>query len=101
MGWFSSSSKKEEDNAPSRENRKKCWETRDSYFACLDKAAVVKPGDEGTLCTTEKKLYEENCAKSWASSLFTCYIEYFNQRRVIADAQKERLARGNEQASKR
>ncbi|KAF9048920.1 cytochrome oxidase c subunit VIb-domain-containing protein [Panaeolus papilionaceus] len=88
MGWFSGSSK-EEESAPTRENRKRCWETRDAYFACLDKAAVVKPGDEGTVCNADKKLYEENCAKSW--------IEYFNQRRVIADAQKDRLARGNEQ----
>ncbi|KAF9477722.1 hypothetical protein BDN70DRAFT_914011 [Pholiota conissans] len=89
MGWFSSSSSKEDTSAPNRENRKRCWETRDAYFACLDGANVVKAGDEGKACASEKKLYEASCAKSW--------IEYFNQRRVIAEAQKDRLARANEQ----
>ncbi|KJA25082.1 hypothetical protein HYPSUDRAFT_135304 [Hypholoma sublateritium FD-334 SS-4] len=89
MGWFSSSTK-EDVSAPTRENRKRCWETRDAYFACLDSAGVVKAGEEGKACVPEKKLYEENCAKSW--------IDYFNQRRVIAEAQKDRLARASEQA---
>ncbi|PPQ83977.1 hypothetical protein CVT25_000523 [Psilocybe cyanescens] len=89
MGWFSSSSSKE-DTAQSREGRQKCWDARDGYFACLDKAQVIKAGDEGSACSKEKKEYEGSCAKSW--------IEYFNQRRVIAEAQKDRLARANEQA---
>ncbi|KAF8193317.1 hypothetical protein BJ912DRAFT_797309, partial [Pholiota molesta] len=65
------------------------WETRDAYFACLDGVNVVKAGEEGKACSSEKILYETNCAKSW--------IEYFNQRRVIAAAQKDRLSRANEQ----
>jgi cytochrome c oxidase assembly factor 6 len=65
MGWFSRSSKTKESNEPSRENRKKCWETRDAYFDCLDGANVVKAGEEGNVCTKEKQLYEDNCAKSW------------------------------------
>ncbi|KAG5652605.1 hypothetical protein H0H81_004387 [Sphagnurus paluster] len=88
MGWFSS--KSEEPSAPSREDRKKCWEKRDLYFACLDRAGVVKAGEEGKACSSEHRAYEENCAKSW--------IEYFNQRRVIAEAQKDRLAQANTQA---
>ncbi|PPQ69291.1 hypothetical protein CVT26_001609 [Gymnopilus dilepis] len=88
MGWFSSSSK-QDTSAPTREDRQKCWETRDAYFACLDRVGVVKAGEEGNACSKEKKQYEGNCAKSW--------IDYFNQRRVIAEAQKERLARANEQ----
>ncbi|KAF8963103.1 cytochrome oxidase c subunit VIb-domain-containing protein [Flammula alnicola] len=90
MGWFSGSSNQEDSSAPNRENRQKCWETRDAYFACLDGVGVVKAGEEGKACSREKKLYEANCAKSW--------IDYFNQRRVIAEAQKDRLARANEQA---
>ncbi|TFK34551.1 cytochrome oxidase c subunit VIb-domain-containing protein [Crucibulum laeve] len=86
MGWFSGSPKTEESAEPSRQNRQKCWETRDAYFACLDRAGVVKAGQEGTTCAVERKAYQDNCAKSW--------IDYFNQRRVIADAQKDRLARG-------
>ncbi|TFK21481.1 hypothetical protein FA15DRAFT_623934 [Coprinopsis marcescibilis] len=85
MGWFSSSKKPEEENTTTRQNRQQCWTARDAYFTCLDDRNVVKAGEEGNACSTEKKAYEANCAKSW--------IEYFNQRRVIADAQKDRLAR--------
>lgn len=90
MGWFSSNDKTEENNAPSRQNRHDCWEARDGYFGCLDRAQVVKAGEEGSTCTKEKQRYENNCAKSW--------IQYFNQRRIIADAQKERLAQAKIQA---
>ncbi|KAH7871289.1 cytochrome oxidase c subunit VIb-domain-containing protein [Lentinula edodes] len=90
--WPFTSSKK--DTSPStREDRSKCWEARDKYFACLDRVGVLKPGDEKKdgACASEDKAYEQNCAKSW--------IEYFNQRRVIADAQKDRLAQANTQAA--
>ncbi|KAJ8088919.1 hypothetical protein PM082_014165 [Marasmius tenuissimus] len=93
MWPFSSSKTEEEDlKAPSRHDRQKCWETRDAYFACLDKAGIIKPGDERSqgVCSSENQVYEKNCAKSW--------IEYFNQRRVIAEAQKDRLAQANTQA---
>ncbi|KAF9066334.1 cytochrome oxidase c subunit VIb-domain-containing protein [Rhodocollybia butyracea] len=85
-------SSKKEETAPTREDRQRCWEARDQYFACLDGIAVVKPGDENKsgACAPESKTYEQNCAKSW--------IEYFNQRRVIAEAQKDRLAQANTQA---
>ncbi|KIM85098.1 hypothetical protein PILCRDRAFT_67011 [Piloderma croceum F 1598] len=83
MGWFSSS-KPEHPAAASRQGRTKCWESRDAYFACLDSIGVVKAGEEGKACSTQAVQYKENCAKSW--------IEYFNQRRVIADRQKDRLA---------
>lgn len=68
MGWFSRNDKTEETSEPSRQNRQKCWETRDSYFECLDRVNVVKAGDEGTACTKEKRLYQDNCAKSWVRS---------------------------------
>lgn len=61
MGWFS----REENKEPSRQNRHKCWEARDSYFGCLDRANVVKAGDEGNICAKEKQCYENNCVKSW------------------------------------
>jgi len=68
MGWFSGSSTKDKDEgAPNREDRKKCWEARDSYFACLDNAGVIKAGDEGKACAKENKEYEKNCAKSWVN----------------------------------
>ncbi|KAJ8453819.1 hypothetical protein ONZ45_g19556 [Pleurotus djamor] len=86
----SSSSKPAADVASTRQDRQKCWETRDAYYACLDKVGVLKAGDEGSACKAENLEYEKNCAKSW--------IEYFNQRRIIAEQQKNRLAQANMQA---
>ncbi|KAJ3904409.1 cytochrome oxidase c subunit VIb-domain-containing protein [Lentinula edodes] len=66
--WPFTSSKK--DTSPStREDRSKCWEARDKYFACLDRVGVLKPGDEKKdgACASEDKAYEQNCAKSWVS----------------------------------
>ncbi|KAM6489165.1 Cytochrome oxidase c subunit VIb domain containing protein [Amanita muscaria] len=85
MSWFSSNPGLEE--PPSKQDRQKCWDSRDAYFACLDRMGVVKAGGEKDACSGEKKKYEQNCAKSW--------IDYFNQRRVIAEAQKERLAQAS------
>jgi cytochrome c oxidase assembly factor 6 len=106
--WILGTAKSEEVTAPSRQDRQKCWETRDAYFACLDSAGVVKAGEEGKVCDVQKTSYEQNCAKSWVcvAALFCkktlvnfwLKIEYFNQRRVIAEAQKDRLAQANMQA---
>ena len=68
MGWFGST-KAEKPNAISREDRSKCWEARDAYFACLDAAEVVVAGTEGSKCASQRKFYEQNCAKSWVSSI--------------------------------
>ena len=69
MGWFTSSSTQEEPSLPDRAKRRKCWETRDAYFTCLDRAGVVKPGEEKNACSEDKKRYETNCAKSWVCIL--------------------------------
>lgn len=55
--------------APNREERKRCWESRDAYFRCLDREKVIVPGREGKACASENKVYEKNCAASWVSSL--------------------------------
>jgi cytochrome c oxidase assembly factor 6 len=68
MGWFGST-KAEKPNAISREDRSKCWEARDAYFTCLDAAEVVVAGTEGSKCASQRKFYEQNCAKSWVSSV--------------------------------
>ncbi|KAF9790414.1 cytochrome oxidase c subunit VIb-domain-containing protein [Thelephora terrestris] len=78
MGWFGSSTP--EPTAVSREGRKHCWDGRDAYFKCLDNVGVLKPGDEGKACSSEKVAYEKSCVKSW--------IDYFNKRRVLAEQQK-------------
>ncbi|KAI0346257.1 hypothetical protein BDW22DRAFT_1324092 [Trametopsis cervina] len=89
MGWFSSDKKEETPDPASRQDRQKCWDSRDAYFACLDGAGVVKAGDEGTACTASKVQYEKNCAKSW--------VEYFNKRRVLAEQQQGVLAQSRTQ----
>jgi len=63
MGWFGSSTP--EPTAVTRGGRQHCWDNRDTYFACLDNNNVLKPGDEGKVCATEKVAYEKSCAKSW------------------------------------
>ena len=70
MGWFTSTSTQEEPSLPDREKRLKCWETRDAYFACLDRVGVVKAGEEANACSGDKKQYETNCAKSWVLFFF-------------------------------
>lgn len=64
MGWFSKD-KPAAPDAANRQDRQRCWESRDAYFACLDTAKVVKAGDEGSACAATKAAYEDNCAKSW------------------------------------
>jgi hypothetical protein len=72
MGWFSSSQPQQPD-AASRSERQKCWDTRDAYFKCLDAAGVLTPGEEAKgQCQAENQVYEQNCAKSWASSASLC-----------------------------
>ena len=74
MGWFTSSSTQEGPSPPNREKRRKCWETRDAYFACLDRVGVVKAGEEGNACAEDKNQYETNCAKSWVYLLIATFF---------------------------
>ncbi|TBU27789.1 cytochrome oxidase c subunit VIb-domain-containing protein [Dichomitus squalens] len=91
MGWFGGGKASETPDLTSRKDRKKCWESRDAYFACLDGANVVKPGDEGNVCADAQGTYERNCARSW--------IDYFNKRRVLAEQQQGVLAQAQNQAN--
>jgi cytochrome c oxidase assembly factor 6 len=67
MGWFGGNKQAETPDPASRQDRQKCWDSRDAYFTCLDNAGVVKAGDEGATCAGPKVQYEKNCAKSWVS----------------------------------
>lgn len=58
-----------------REERQSCWDTRDAYYACLDVAGVVVPGQESSkLCRAENKAFVKNCAKSWVSYAQITYV---------------------------
>ncbi|WWC96768.1 hypothetical protein V866_003641 [Kwoniella sp. B9012] len=71
--------------APTREERKACWTSRDLYFGCLDKNNVLQAGDEiqkdskgkemSSICGGERGNYEQDCGKAW--------IDYFNKRRTL------------------
>ena len=80
MGLFStwSSSPKPEDSkqkeayeAPDRLSRAKCWDSRDTYFRCLDKNnildAIANKEAADKACTNESQTFEQNCASSWVS----------------------------------
>ena len=74
MGWFWKSGATSDEPSISREDRTKCWETRDAYFACLDRVGVIKSGEEGNACSVEHKKYERNCAKSWVRSINRSFV---------------------------
>lgn len=78
MGWFSSEvpagPKPSVDGAfeaPDRTRRAHCWEARDSYFRCLDKAGIldgIQEADKAAkACGKESDGLETNCATSWVS----------------------------------
>lgn len=79
MGWFSSSSSSDSVSisgaAPDRSQRSQCWESRDAYFACLDKNGVQVPGQEGEACKKENNEYKGKCAGSWVSRQFSHRFE--------------------------
>lgn len=73
--------------APDRSERKKCWESRDLFYACLDKHDIIdslaaegkKKADQH--CAPENKQFEKDCAAAW--------VTYFKKFRV-ADYQKKK-----------
>lgn len=82
FGSPSSSRPEIEKPAPSREERKACWNSRDIYFGCLDKNKILQAGDEirtntkgdvipGQVCSAERKGYENSCAKAWVSDMLS------------------------------
>ncbi|KAF2087225.1 hypothetical protein K490DRAFT_42647 [Saccharata proteae CBS 121410] len=93
MGWFQSTPaapagpKPSSDGAfeaPDRSSRAHCWEARDAYFACLDRAGIVdsvtNKDQAAAQCGPEGKAFESNCASSW--------VQYFKKRRIV-DYKKE------------
>lgn len=70
MGWFGGSKPGLTDSTPpARQDRQKCWDSRDAYYKCLDDCGVLVPGEEGKKCLAELASYQKSCAKSWVSSL--------------------------------
>ncbi|KAH7341694.1 cytochrome c oxidase, subunit VIb [Rhizoctonia solani] len=79
--------------APTREERKRCWQARDAYFGCLDNNKVIQPGKEGSACSRENKTYGQLCPAVW--------VEYFNKQRVLAERQRATLEAAERQNAAR
>ena len=59
--------------APNRVSRAQCWAARDNFFACLERNDIVDSIREkekaDTLCGTEGKGLERECAASWVCEI--------------------------------
>lgn len=57
--------------APDRSTREKCYEARDTFFACLEQHGIVdslKRKDEAEkVCGEEDRALAKECAASWVS----------------------------------
>ncbi|GAP92414.1 putative oxidoreductase-like protein [Rosellinia necatrix] len=93
FGLFSSQDEKRKEEvrtgarAPDRNERRQCWDARDSFYQCLDKHDVIdsltgegkKTADKQ--CAQEDQAFQQNCATAW--------VTYFKKYRV-ADYQKKK-----------
>ncbi|EPE05159.1 oxidoreductase-like protein [Ophiostoma piceae UAMH 11346] len=75
---------------PTRAERKKCWDSRDIYFGCLDKHKIIdvtKAENEAAAkkaCGAENALIERDCAAQW--------VAHFKKYRVANYQKEQRLA---------
>lgn len=82
-----------------RSQRKLCWESRDVFFQCLDRANVLDATDPkngkiiGAQCPAENKKFEENCAHSW--------IKYFKEKRITDFRREEAIKKIEQEAQQR
>uniref|UniRef100_L7M5M3 Putative cytochrome c oxidase subunit vib/cox12 n=1 Tax=Rhipicephalus pulchellus TaxID=72859 RepID=L7M5M3_RHIPC len=53
---------------PNKEQRQKCWDSRDRYWECLDSNA-----EDAKRCAEMKSLYETHCPSQW--------VKHFDRKR--------------------
>ncbi|XP_077522756.1 cytochrome c oxidase assembly factor 6 homolog isoform X2 [Amblyomma americanum] len=53
---------------PNKEQRQKCWDSRDRYWECLDRNA-----DDASRCTETRSFYESRCPSQW--------VKHFDRKR--------------------
>jgi len=77
---------------PKREERARCWDSRDIFFSCLDKNGIIDSLKEDAkareVCAAEHLKFEKNCVASW--------VNYFKNRRV-SEYEKEQLLKRHEE----
>lgn len=79
LGLFKSEDEKRADElrqgtaVPKRAERQRCWDSRDKYFACLDKAGIIDALKDdkaaAKACKAESNEFEQNCAAQWVGFL--------------------------------
>lgn len=52
---------------PDREQRKKCWSSKDRYWECLDKLNVKDSSETPKECSDLRKLFETSCPNQWVT----------------------------------
>ncbi|CAI7622775.1 Cytochrome c oxidase assembly factor 6 [Penicillium manginii] len=96
MGWLPWSSGAEPNKAsdggriaPDRTSRKRCWEGRDLFFACLDRNDIldgIKDDKEARRkCAKEVEEFEAACSATW--------VKYFKEKRVMEYNRDQTIAR--------
>ena len=50
---------------PKAEERKKCWDSKDEYWNCMD-----KNNNDNSKCKIERAEYENNCIKQWVCTKY-------------------------------
>ncbi|KAJ5918696.1 Cytochrome c oxidase assembly factor 6 [Penicillium verhagenii] len=86
MGWLPWSSSDDASKAsdggriaPDRTSRARCWEGRDSFFACLDRNDILDgiKDDKAARqkCAKEVLEFEAACSQTW--------VKYFKEKRVM------------------
>lgn len=70
---------------PSKDVRHKCWQSRDSYWQCLDTNAPTHQATSGApepqQCIKLRKLFEKDCPSQW--------VKHFDRRRTYEQFKKK------------
>ncbi|XP_076315792.1 cytochrome c oxidase assembly factor 6 homolog isoform X1 [Tachypleus tridentatus] len=53
---------------PNKEQRQRCWNSRDRYWECLD-----KNNDDASKCKVYRNMYETECPSQW--------VKHFDRKR--------------------
>lgn len=53
--------------APTKDEREKCWNARDSLWKCLD-----ENNDDESKCTKFRKAFQKHCSKQWVCKNLHC-----------------------------
>lgn len=86
--------------APLRNTREACYESRDIFFDCLDEHDILDANkhdaESRQRCPKEVEAYERDCAKSW--------IKYFKEKRVMEynrDRTIEKIQKDDREAARK